>query len=506
MIKKIGVLYISQIYKAALPLIFVPLIMKELGVEEYGMVSFFSMLLGWLGLFDAGISGTFIKLVATNKNEKDRFNKVCALFNKVSILFILIAMLMVVFTVINASNIATKWLNTSININVVEYCISIIGVILSVSYLRGYVASFLNGMEKQMLIAGWSTLSTSVLYFLPYWAIKNMDDKLSLYFIMIAIVSVVDLIVNVLMVAFTIKSTRLRLEAFPPVIVHSDTNITFTSVLKFSLQLSGLSLIWVVATQIDKLVLSTYSELSAYAHYQIAAQVGASLAIFSSPLSQILLPRLSALYTEKKETEFVTTLVKYFVFFLIILGPIIPYFFFFGDKLISFWMQNELIGAEISVYAKWLVSASYISASMNFLFMFLYAQNKLKYHFYAYSLYSLLTIPLSIFVAKYYGAYMSSKFVFVHNLVFMMLWGGWCVRKNLNNFSGVFFVSMLVVFLISSISFFLFSKLDLSSFYYNFIVFSVLFPVVNLIILLLVFYCLRKPLKRRLDFVSLKVS
>lgn len=293
MIKKIGVLYVSQIYKAVLPLIFVPLIMKELGVEEYGMVSFFSMLLGWLGLFDAGISGTFIKLVATNKNEKNRFNKVCALFSKVSILFILIAIFLAVFVILNASNIATKWLNTSIDVGVVEYCIGIIGVILSVSYLRTYVASFLNGMEKQMLIAGWSILSTSALYFLPYWVIKNIDNKLSLYFSVIAIVSAVDLVMHVLMVAFTINSNRLRLGALPPVIVLSDTSISFTSVLKFSLQLSGLSLIWVVATQIDKLVLSTYSELSAYAHYQIAAQVGASLAIFSSPLSQILLPRLS---------------------------------------------------------------------------------------------------------------------------------------------------------------------------------------------------------------------
>jgi len=69
MFKKVIVLYASQLYRAAFPLLLVPLIIGMLGTERYGIVSFFTMLIMLMGLLDAGISGTFIKLIATNKNQ-----------------------------------------------------------------------------------------------------------------------------------------------------------------------------------------------------------------------------------------------------------------------------------------------------------------------------------------------------------------------------------------------------------------------------------------------------
>lgn len=504
MFNKLFVLYFSQIYKAVLPLFFVPLIIHELGVEQYGMVSFFSMLMGWVGLLDAGISGTFIKLVATNKNNFQQFNKVCKLFFQVSLLFFLMAFILSWLVWFNSGYISTQWLNTDIGADISKSCVSMIGFILAIIYLKTYLASFLNGMEKQHFVAGWFIVSSSILYGLSYWVVKNMDDKLLLYFYTLVIVSIGDLVVIVLMLLFFIYRNKLSISKHTMLSIINEDEFRLSSIFKFSLQLSGLSIIWVVATQIDKLVLSTYSTLSSYAHYQIATQLGAILAVFSTPLSQFLLPRLSALYKEKKNTEFTFIFIICFVLFIVVLGPIVPYFFFFGEKLISLWMHSQELGLKINEYAEWIVSASFISASMNFVFIFLYAQGKLKEHFYAYAVYSMLTIPLSIIVAKYYGANMSSKFVFFHSLIFMFIWGGVCVKAYMKNFNMLFLVSVTPVFLISTICFFVLSKLILIyglkfSFYL-----ALFFPIVNVFFLLLFYYFFREQLRNIFKKVSIR--
>jgi O-antigen/teichoic acid export membrane protein len=69
-VQKISILYASQLYRAAFPLLLVPLIIGLLGTERYGIVSFFTMLITLMGLLDAGISGTFVKLIATTVSTR----------------------------------------------------------------------------------------------------------------------------------------------------------------------------------------------------------------------------------------------------------------------------------------------------------------------------------------------------------------------------------------------------------------------------------------------------
>ncbi|AHJ77524.1 oligosaccharide flippase family protein [Kosakonia sacchari] len=92
MLKKIFVLYSAQIYKAIMPLIFVPVILRILGSENYGLVAFFSMLISLVGLLDAGIGSTFIKLVSTNRFNELKFKQVLAIFSKVCVFFLFVSL------------------------------------------------------------------------------------------------------------------------------------------------------------------------------------------------------------------------------------------------------------------------------------------------------------------------------------------------------------------------------------------------------------------------------
>lgn len=507
MFKKLGVLYFAQIYKAILPLIFVPLIVHALGGERYGMVSFLAMLVGWLGILDVGVGGTFMKMVATNKSSKPSFDRVCALFYRVFFLFLLISTLLVAGAFVFADFIATDWLRTGIDVQVVKRCIEIIGFVLALYYLKSYLSSFLSGMEKQHFLAAWSIVASTLQYVGSYWAILWPGDGLLNYFDVVLLVTVLDLaVIGGMLVVVILRNKRRLANPENRSLGQTDEPLQLRKVIGFSLQLSGLSVIWVVATQIDKLVLSCYVQLADYVHYQIAAQLSMLVAVLVGPLTQYLLPRLSALYKENNAHELLRLLMLFVCIFIVLLGPVPPYFFFLGKNLVSVWMHNQQLGLVINDYASWMVAAAYFSALMNFIFILLYALGRLKFHFYAYALYSAMTIPLSVLVAKYWGASASAKFIFAHSLVFMLLWGGGCTFKMIEGALPVIVLAFAVVTPVSCMTFYAFSLVSAQGTLWTLLIKVILPVVVNFVILGLLIWPGMNKLRRTLSQCSLRVA
>lgn len=50
--------YLGQFYIAFVGILILPLFLKHMGAEAYGLIGFFTMLQGWLQLLDLGMSPT----------------------------------------------------------------------------------------------------------------------------------------------------------------------------------------------------------------------------------------------------------------------------------------------------------------------------------------------------------------------------------------------------------------------------------------------------------------
>ncbi|EMO2483112.1 MULTISPECIES: lipopolysaccharide biosynthesis protein [Citrobacter] len=482
MLKKISILYASQLYRAAFPLMLVPLIIGLLGTERYGIVSFFTMLITLMGLLDAGISGTFVKLIATNKYQLASYTKVVKLFLKVFLGFVFIACTVAFIFNYSSIYIVNDWLKTSLSNDETVFCIKIIGIILALLYLRSYLQSFINGMERQDLIAIWGMVYTTCFYGGGYVVLAFYSNSLSAFFKVLLTLSIIDVIVTAYCVYYVIHKHSKQLgEGCSGNNSAESEDIAFSKVIKFSLQLSGLSMIWVVASQVDKIALSTYTTLTNYTQYQIGSQLSAVVLTLVIPLSQILLPRLSALIKEKKESQFVAIFTYSSIAYVVILGPLVPYMFIFGSDLIALWLKNDVLGNTVNQYAKWLVSATFFAGIMNFVFILLYSTGKLKYHFYAYAGYSALTIPLTILIAKYLGPQWSSVFYFTHTVLFLIIWGFYCLTKEMVSYLKIIAPVTLIIISFSTIIFETIEHFSMFGNYKYLYIFGA--PIVNLVII-----------------------
>ncbi|EPN55104.1 polysaccharide biosynthesis protein, partial [Pseudomonas syringae pv. actinidiae ICMP 19096] len=74
-------------------------------------------------------------------------------------------------------------------------------------------------------------------------------------------------------------------------------------ILPFAASLSLSAVLWIVLTQLDKVLLSSLLPLDQYGYFSLVALIAAGLMMLTNPLVQTLLPRLTVLMAEGRRDE-----------------------------------------------------------------------------------------------------------------------------------------------------------------------------------------------------------
>ncbi|ENM3874180.1 TPA: lipopolysaccharide biosynthesis protein [Vibrio cholerae] len=425
MLIKLSSLYTAQILKAVLPLLFIPLIIGEVGIQQYGLISFMLLMMSFLGLLDAGISGGMVRVLSISKTNIEEFTAALKLWLNVFLFIIGISVLIFFLFVVGADFLASSWLEADLSLSLMNQSLIMIGVILSLTFLKGFLTSKLVGFEKQVQLSVWQVVITSCQYIIPYYILKIYGSDVDVYLTAVAFFCFIDCLVMYFLGFYYSKSISKKLFSYEEkVITNSDiSRYQFLGFVKNCIHLSGLTIIWTVSTQIDKLVLSKYVSIETFSYYQIAAQVALSVNLVIMPINQFLMPRLASLYSSGDFLNYSGLIIRFFTFFVIFFALFTPMYFPFGKYILSFWLGDIALTENVSVYLKWLIFSAVIQSFSNFIFLFYYSTNRLNQQFYAYLVYSFITIPGSVFIVIKYGAEVCAIFSLVSSILFFTVWG-----------------------------------------------------------------------------------
>ncbi|MFP3441368.1 hypothetical protein R0K18_26935, partial [Pantoea sp. SIMBA_133] len=73
----------------------------------------------------------------------------------------------------------------------------------------------------------------------------------------------------------------------------------------FAISIAYTAAIWVLLTQLDKLVLSKTLTLSEYGYFTLVATICSGVMMFSGPISKAILPRMTALSSEGNHEQLI---------------------------------------------------------------------------------------------------------------------------------------------------------------------------------------------------------
>ncbi|MDH5216064.1 MAG: hypothetical protein OEX19_00060 [Gammaproteobacteria bacterium] len=433
--------YVGQFWGVLLSIIMVPVYLEMLGLEAYAIVGLNTMVQNWLILLDVGLS-------ATLSREMSRFRAgtigleesqlLCLTFEKI---FLFLGLTTFLCFYLMSDAIATEWLTSyEIDVSVVSNCIVIMGAMAGCKWIAGIYRGALIGFEKHVML----NVFNVVIYTIRYVAVVPI----------LMFKSSIELFLLFQLCTILFESLFLRylaLKNLKPFVGKKLFLFDFGLLQKrgkFAFTLSFTTIIWIVITQIDKLILSKYLSLKEFAVFSIITLVVSGITIMSGPLTQAIRPRLTYLYERQDISRFNETyfLATRFVSMVILSAAFV--LIAMPHEVIWGWTGNMDIANQAADILPWYAAGHMIVAYLSITYLLQVAKGNVTLHLKGNILFAILFIPMLIYVASNFGMLGAAKAWFAVNLVFLLFWVPIVHRYFLPKMHFQWFVSSLVPYLV----------------------------------------------------------
>ncbi len=413
--------YISQIYVSAIGILILPLYIKYMGAEAYGLIGFFTMLQSWFTLLDLGLTPTIGRETARYYGGMTSALQYRQLLRALNVIFVSIAIAGGGALFLSSKIITLHWLHIKeLPIENVILCIKVIACCVAMRWLCGLYRGVISGAEKQVWLSSFNVFISTLRFICVFITMYFYGFNAVVFFIHQLAVALIEF------VGFYVISRKL--------IPHPKNKIGWSfqpvkAILAFSLTVAFTSSIWVMITQTDKLVLSGILSLVQYGHFTLAVLAASGIMIISGPISTALLPRFARLYAEGNYQKLIKLYHTATQLVCVLASSASIVLAFCAEPLLFVWTgDRELARVSAPILSSYALGNGILAISA-FPYYLQYARGTLRYHFIGNIIMLLTLVPAIVFMANYYGGIGAGYAWLTINILYLILWVGFVHSK-----------------------------------------------------------------------------
>jgi O-antigen/teichoic acid export membrane protein len=414
--KNIFANYASQLYVTLIGIVIVPLYIKYMGAEAYGLVGFFAMLQAWFSLLDMGLTPTMARETARFHGGATDALHYRRLVRALEGVFFLVALVGGGSLFLLSDIIAHKWLNANlIETSEIALSLNIIAIIVAMRWMAGLYRGAINGAEKLVWLSTFNSTIATLRFVGVLPVLIFIDASPSAFFLYQLFVSSIELI------GLTLKAYQL----LPVIPIGQRVRWAWAPlkpVLKFSLTVAFTSSVWVLVTQTDKLVLSKILPLSDYGHFTLAVLVASGIMIISGPISSAIMPRMANLEAQGKHDELIALYRQLTQFVAVLAGATATTLAVCAESLLYAWTGDAALAKEVAPILSLYSWGNGILVVAAFPYYLQYAKGDLRLHLIGNAVFAVLLIPTIIIVANKYHAEGAGYVWLGMNLISFIAW------------------------------------------------------------------------------------
>ena len=387
----------SNVWGIVSVFLFVPLYIQFLGIESYGLVGFYAILIGFLSLADLGFSATLKRELARVSVSPNSAHKMREILRTYEVLYSLISLFISIIIWFSAPLIAEYWLTATVmKPNEITLALRLMGICIALQLPAGLFIGGLMGLQRQVLA---NSLNIGV------GILRGFGAVLVLWLITPSIFAffVWQLFSNVLYLLLT-RSNLWRIISTDKI----NRTATFSwqvlrSTGRFALGMASISLIGVLLTQTDKLVVSKFSTLEVFSYYTIAGSLASLPIILVGALGSAVFPRFTELVALSNQAQMEKIYKTTSEIVGIILIPAGLLLLFFSGEFIFAWTGSNLIADQAKLTASLLLGGQILQSITVVPYNLAIAHGSVRFS-QKIGVYSVLIItPLLIFLTMRYG-------------------------------------------------------------------------------------------------------
>jgi O-antigen/teichoic acid export membrane protein len=413
--------YLAQFYAAFAGILILPIYLQELGAEAYGLVGFFTLLLAWLQLLDLGLTPTLSREVARLKVDPSNHYELRTVVRSLEIIFMIVSALAVITIFLSRNWIAEEWLVVNeLDVNVVASCVGLMAFMVGVRWLSTLYKSGIYAYEQQVWVSVVDVLIVTFRFPGALVIILLSEGDLLLYFSYQLILAVIECLVY---------AVKLR-----NIMPNTDKKVKFSKssmirIAPFAISIGYTAGIWVLVTQLDKLLLSKLLPLAEYGYFTLIATLAGGIMFLSGPVGKAVLPRMTSLLAQNNEQEMLEIYMKGTRIVAAVVAPIVLVIAFFPMEVVYIWTGSSQASEWVAPILPLYVLGYGLLTVGAFQYYLQYAHGKLKQHVIYNTVSAIISVPLIIYTANTYGPVGVAWVWFVFRLLSLLFWAPYIHHK-----------------------------------------------------------------------------
>lgn len=348
--------YLGQGWVALMGLAFIPVYISYLGIEGFGLIGLFAVLTAWLSLLDMGITPTLSREMARFLAGSHSPESIRDLLRSVEVIVLGGAVLIAGGIALASGWLAENWLQAeALSIPSVAQAFLVMGVVTALRFVEGIYRSSIVGLQRQVLF---NVLTGSMATLRGLGAVAVLAwiaPTIQAFFIWQGLISLATVallaVITYRLLPKAKQASRFSLDAL-------------RGVWRFAGGMAGITLLALLLTQVDKILLSRMLTLGEFGYYTLAATVAAALFMLITPITQAWYPKFCELYARSAEVELAQTFHQGTQLVAVIAGSAAIVLALFSNSFLHLWTQDAALSTRVAPLLSLLVVGNLMNGLM----------------------------------------------------------------------------------------------------------------------------------------------
>lgn len=331
---------------------FVPIHIKFMGMEAYGLVGFFASLQIMLTLLDMGLSTTLNKEIARLSALNDKEQEVRDLVRTLELIYWGVAII-ITLTVTLFSPFISSWVNPQhLSSESVRQAVLMMGLATALHFPFSLYSGGLIGLQRQVLFNGLTIVVATCRGVGAALILWGVSPTIQAYLGWQILVSLAQTFFG----AFFLWK-NLPMANAPP---RFKKSLLF-GIWRFAAGMSGISVLAVVLTQLDKVILIKVLTLEMFGYYSLASTLSSGLYLLVSPIYIAIFPRFSQLVSQGERQGLRNLYHQSCQISSMVLLPVAIIVTLFSREILLLWTGSNITAEKTHL----LVSLLIVGTAMN---------------------------------------------------------------------------------------------------------------------------------------------
>ncbi len=451
--------FVGNGWSALITILFVPVYLKYIGAEGYGLIGIFASLQVVLSLLDSGLSTTLNKEVARLSSLPKMEQKLRNLVKTLGTVYWLVALTAGLIAMALSPILAQHWVQPqNLDVQTITYAFLLLSLSLVFQFPAGFYSGGLLGLQRQVVLN---------LIRVVFATLRAVGAVLVLIFVSKSILAffIWSLIIAILQAIAYRYSLWYYLPKSSAKTIFDKQELK--NIWRFAAGITAIGLTSILLTQSDKIILSKILTLEQFGYYVFAFTLGSIGYMIVAPVSQSYFPKFTVLLTEGKIDELKRVYHQSCQLVTLLILPFSLFLSIFSKEILLIWTHNS-----VTVDNTWQITsvvslAVAIHCLMFMPYMLCLAYGQTKLAFYTNIIILIVLIPGFIYSSLYFGALGGALCWLSINIIYLLINPVLIHKLFLKGEAFNWYWGDTIKPIIMCVGILLFSRLLLSKFHFN---------------------------------------